>query len=147
MKKFRLTESDLKSIISESVKYILNEQADNNKILSAIVDALTKLGRVPASNGKNDVEVALDDEDNIIAHIDFIVNDDRSIVPGMKGDWGRYIPDDPDEIEGDINVEIANISIVDYGKGVYNLDEVPDNGMVRDALKSLVDVELENDGF
>ena len=60
----------------------------------------------------------------------------------MKGDWGRYIPDDPDEVEGDFDVEIVNISIVDYGEGVYNLDSVPDNGMVSDALKSLLDVEL-----
>ena len=142
MKKVRLTESDLKRIISESVKYILNEQADNNEILSAIVDALTKRGRISANNGENDVEVVIDHDENIVAHIDFIVNDERSVIPGMKGDWGRYIPDDPDEVEGECNVEVINISIVDYGTGAYNIDNVPDNGMVQNALNSLVDVEL-----
>ena len=142
MKKVRLTESYLTRIISESIKHMINEQADNNQILSAVVDALAQEGTIPATNGENDVEVALGGDDNIIAHIDFIVNDGRQIIPGMKGDWGRYIPDDPDEVEGDFDVEVVNISIVDYGEGVYNLDNVPDNGMVSDALKSLLDVEL-----
>jgi hypothetical protein len=129
--KIRLTESDLKNIIYSTVEKILKEEIDNNSILSRIVDRLSNMD-VSASNGSNSVEVPLDDEGNVIAFIDYEINDKRYLN-------NVEAPDGPlNDIEGDFELYITDMVIYDEND---NETPIEDNGMVTNALKELVNLD------
>ena len=130
----RLTESDLRGLISSAVSKILKEDIDNNALLGNIVEKLSGMD-IDAKEGSNDIEVPLDDNADKIAFITFEVEDGRYISPG------RNVPDYPDEVEGDYNVYVTEIVLYDD----YNNEiQIQDNGMVASALKSLVNVDTDN---
>lgn len=129
--KIRLTESDLKNLISSTVKRILKEEVNDSSILSRIVERLTNID-VPASGGENSVEVPLDDEGNVIAFIDYEIKDNRYLNQVEA-------PDGPlDNIEGDFELYITNMVIYDEND---NETPIEDNGMVTNALKELVNLD------
>jgi hypothetical protein len=129
--KIRLTESDLKNIIYSTVEKILKEEIDNNSILSRIVDRLSNMD-VSASNGSNSVEVPLDDQGNVIAFIDYEINDKRYLN-------NVEAPDGPlNDIEGDFELYITDMVIYDEND---NETPIEDNGMVTNALKELVNLD------
>lgn len=134
--KLRLTESDLKKIIYSTVNKILKEDVENNELLSRIVERLSNID-ISANRGENDVEVPLDEEGNVIAFIKFNVDDYRYLTPGMKG-ADRDVPDDPNNVEGDYNVNILEIVIYDENDQEYQIE---DNGMVSDALKDIINLD------
>lgn len=129
--KIRLTESDLKNLISSTVKRILKEEVNDSSILSRIVERLTNID-VPASGGENSVEVPLDDEGNVIAFIDYEIKDNRYLNQVEA-------PDGPlDNVEGDFELYITNMVIYDEND---NETPIEDNGMVTNALKELVNLD------
>ena len=139
LKKLRLTESDLHRIIASAVGKILTESNDN-ELLSAIVEKLSNVD-IDAKPGKNEIQVPLDDNGDLIAFIDFVVEDNRYLTPGMMSQ-SRDVPDDPDSIEGDYNVMVSSIIIYDDNN---EETEFADNGMVADALRDLIN--LDNEGL
>lgn len=129
--KIRLTESDLKNLVSSVVKRILREEVNNNSILGKIVERLSNMD-IQAKHGENDVQVPLDDEGNVIVFIDFTINDNRYLV---KVD----APDGPwDEPEGDFELQITALIVMDEDG---NETPIEDNGMVANALKELVTLD------
>lgn len=139
LKKLRLTESDLHRIIASAVGKILTESNDN-ELLSAIVEKLSNVD-IDAKPGKNEIQVPLDDNGDLIAFIDFVVEDNRYLEHGMMSQ-SRDVPDDPDSIEGDYNVMVSSIIIYDDNN---EETEFADNGMVADALRDLIN--LDNEGL
>ena len=139
LKKLRLTESDLHRIIASAVGKILTESNDN-ELLSAIVEKLSNVN-IDAKPGKNEIQVPLDDNGDLIAFIDFVVEDNRYLEHGMRSQ-SRDVPDDPDSIEGDYNVMVSSIIIYDDNN---EETEFADNGMVADALRDLIN--LDNEGL
>lgn len=139
LKKLRLTESDLHRIIASAVGKILTESNDN-ELLSAIVGKLSNID-IDAKPGKNEIQVPLDDNGDLIAFIDFIVEDNRYLEHGMRSQ-SRDVRDDPDSIEGDYNVMVSSIVIYDDNN---EETEFADNGMVADALRDLIN--LDNEGL
>lgn len=134
----KLVESDLQRLISSAVKKILKEGNENNEILSKIVERLSEAD-IPSNSGENYVDVPLDDNGDVIACIDYELQDDRYLVRGMSGD-GYLTPDDPDEIEGDYQVYVTSIIIDNNGEET----QIEDNGMVANALKNLVTPDDDN---
>lgn len=130
----RLTESDLRELISSTVSKILREDIDNNALLGNIVEKLSAMD-IDAKEGSNDIEVPLDDNADNIAFITFEVEDRRYMSPG------RNVPDYPDEVEGDYDVYVTEIVLYDE---FNNEIQIQDNGMVASALKSLVNVGIDN---
>lgn len=139
LKKLRLTESDLHRIIASAVGKILTESNDN-ELLSAIVGKLSNID-IDAKPGKNEIQVPLDDNGDLIAFIDFVVEDNRYLEHGMRSQ-SMDVPDDPDSIEGDYNVMVSSIVIYDDNN---EETEFADNGMVADALRDLIN--LDNEGL
>lgn len=137
LKKLRLTESDLHRIIASAVGKILTESNDN-ELLSAIVGKLSNID-IDAKPGKNEIQVPLDDNGDLIAFIDFVVEDNRYLEHGMRSQ-SRDVPDDPDSIEGDYNVMVSSIVIYDDNN---EETEFADNGMVADALRDLINLDNE----
>lgn len=134
----RLVESDLHRLISSAVKRILRESGEKNGILSRIIERLSS-AEISSNIGENYVDIPLDDNGNVVACIDYEIEDNRYLVKGMQGD-GYLQPDDPDSIEGDYQVYVSNITLDDNGKEM----QIEDNGMVADALKSLIDPGIDN---
>lgn len=134
----RLIESDLHRLISSTVQKILKENADNNGLLSMIVERLSST-EIPSNKGENYVDVPLDDEGNIIACIDYEIEDNRYLVRGMQSN-DYDVPDDPDEVEGDYQVFITSIVIDENGEQ----KPIEDNGMVANALKSLINPDMDD---
>lgn len=133
----RLTESDLHRIIKSSVSRILKEEADT-QLLSQIVQGIMQLRSIDASPSReNDVDEIQLQNGNLV-FISFNVNDRRYLVQGMRS--GSYdVPDDPDEIEGDYDIDITSIEI--YSEDGEKIADIEDNGMVADAIKSIADVD------
>ena len=131
--KIRLTESDLHRIISSTVKRIIKEGQEDNELLSKIVEGLSA-AEVTSNIGENYVDVPLDNEGNLIASVYYEIEDGRYLEKGMQGD-GYLTPDDPDEINGNYQVYVTRIVLDENGDAT----EIEDNGMVTNALKSLVD--------
>ena len=137
--KLRLTESDLRKIISTTVGKILKEGAENNEILSRIIERLSNVD-VSSNIGSNDIEVPLDEIGNQIAFITYEIEEGRYLTPGMPG-ADRDVEDDYPNVEGDFEVYVTEIVIYDENN---NPTQVEDNGMVAKALKSLVTPEETN---
>jgi len=135
--KIRLTESDLHRIISSTVKRIIKEGQENNELLSKIVEGLSN-AQVTSNIGENYVDVPLDEQGNIIASVYYEIEEGRTLTMGMEGD-GYLTPDDPDEINGDYKVFVTRIVLDENGDAV----EIEDNGMVTNALKSLVNPGID----
>lgn len=135
----RLVESDLHRLISSAVKKILRESANENAILSKIVERLTtvKTDAVTSFVGENSIEIYLDNDNTVLAFIDYTIDDNRVLVKGRSGNMYDRA-DDPDEEIGDFDVIVTAIEIDDNGNEI----SVQDNGMVAEALKSLVTPEI-----
>ena len=122
----RLTESDLHTIVRNTVERIIRESNDE-PILAGIADYLKSLENynhaISWRPGENEVEFDLGDG------IDGVVS--------FYLDTGAYVKkseyeSDPDEIVDD-DPEITDVEIQLSDR------EIPDNGIVRDALQSVLD--------
>jgi hypothetical protein len=93
---------------------------------------------VTSNIGENYVDVPLDGQGNLIASVYYEIEDGRYLTKGMQGD-GYLTPDDPDTIEGDYQVFVTKIILDENGDATY----IEDNGMVANALKSLVKPDVD----
>jgi hypothetical protein len=135
----RLTESELKKIINESVSRILKE-GDDSFILQTIAQEVAQNGVIYAKNGENETEVELDGGRLVI--ITFNVESDPYIEPGMKS-MDYDVPNDPDEIIDKPTVTVTSMELYDNeGSSLGNLQ---DNGIVAKAIEN--ELEMEYDSY
>lgn len=136
MKKIiRLTESELHGIVRRTVARVIREQAADMQLLNLIAWSIDLRGVIYAKPGYNDIEVELGD--GTTAYIEYAVNSSPYRKKGMAS-HDRDVPDDPDEIVDDVEIEVVSIH-TDDGNEIY------DNGIVAAALNSCVEVDYVYD--
>ena len=132
MARYIISEAVARKAVRESIKSLLREdEMDVNGKLSTIVDALTKMGRIEPNVGENNLEIPLG---SVVVMLSYNVEDHR-YVHGMSSTEDY----DDREVEGDISVEVGTIEVYDDDGGL--IDQLEDNGMVEDALKSVIDLD------
>lgn len=132
MARYIISEAVARKAVRESIKSLLREdEMDVNGKLSTIVDALTKMGRIEPNVGENSLEIPLG---SVVVMLSYNVEDHR-YVHGMPSSEDY----DDREVEGDISVEVGTIEVYDNDGGL--VDQLEDNGMVEDALKSVIDMD------
>lgn len=134
----RLTESELKKIINESVTRILKED-DDSFILQTIAQEVAQNGAIYAKNGENETEVELDGGRLVI--ITFNVESDPYIELGMKS-MDYDVPNDPDEIIDEPTVTITSMEL--YDNEGSSLGSLQDNGIVAKAIENELEVEYDS---
>lgn len=138
MKKIiRLTESDLHNFIKRSVERILREQ-DDTFLLQDIAQYIVQRGEIDVNPGENDLEVEL--QDGRLVYIKYNVLCNPYLHQGMKSS-DYDVPDDPDEIIDDWDVEIIDICLFDYDDNEVTIN---DNGIVRESLKRVLQIDYSN---
>ena len=138
MKKIiRLTESDLHNLIQRSVERVLREQGDA-LLLQDIAQCIVQKGEIDVNPGENDLEVEL--QDGRLAYIKYNVLCSPYLRQGMKS-YDYDVPDDPDEIIDDWDVEIIDICLYDYDDNEVTIN---DNGIVRESLKRVLQIDYSN---
>jgi len=139
MKKIiRLTESDLRGIVQRSVLRVLQEQNDFGLLLQSIAQSIVQKGEIDVNPGENDLEVEL--QDGRLAYIKYNVLCSPYLRQGMKSS-SYDVPDDPDEIIDDWDVEIIDICLYDYDDNEVTIN---DNGIVRESIKRVLQIDYSN---
>ena len=131
----RITHSDLRRIVSESVRRIMLENDDTLQ-LQSIAQGIVSMGQYDAYGGENEIEVSLEDAD---CYINFIVHSNARVRRGL-GSQSMYVPDDPDEVVDDHYIEVTGI---EYCVG-DECRHLTDNGIVQRALEKVVQVEYDD---
>jgi len=128
----RLTESDLHGMVRNAVKRILRESNDNQTIM-AIANAIEQQWEpVSLSPGDNEIDVELGG--NASAYITFNLVCDPYIQPGMRSQ-SRDVPDDPDEIVDEPEVEVNQIVMYYDGGDEQN---IVDDGTIQSTIEMIV---------
>ena len=139
MKKIiRLTESDLRGIVQRSVLRVLQEQNDFGLLLQSIAQSIVQKGEIDVNPGENDLEVEL--QDGRLVYIKYNVLCSPYLRQGMKSS-DYDVPDDPDEIIDDWDVEIIDICLYDYDDNEVTIN---DNGIVKESLKRVLQIDYSN---
>jgi len=133
----RLTESDLHNLVQRSVERILREQ-DDTFLLQDIAQYIVQRGEIDVNPGENDLEVEL--QDGRLVYIKYNVLCNPYLHQGMKSS-DYDVPDDPDEIIDDWDVEIIDICLFDYDDNEVTIN---DNGIVRESLKRVLQIDYSN---
>ena len=140
MKKIiRLTESDLRGIVQRSVLRILQEQNDFGLLLQSIAQSIAQESTIDVNPGENEQEVQL--EDGRLAYVTYDVQCNPYLHQGMKS-YDYDVPDDPDEIID--NPEVAVTEIILYDEDGDNEIPLEDNGIVKKALESVIQVDYSD---
>ena len=139
MKKIiRLTESDLRGIVQRSVLRVLQEQNDFGLLLQSIAQSIVQKDEIDVNPGENDLEVEL--RDGRLVYIKYNVLCNPYLRQGMKSS-DYDVPDDPDEVIDDWDVEIIDICLYDYDDNEVTIN---DNGIVRQSLKRVLQIDYSN---
>ena len=139
MKKIiRLTESDLRGIVQRSVLRVLQEQNDFGLLLQTIAQSIAQESTIDVNLGENEQEVQL--EDGRLAFVTYDVQCSPYLRQGMKSN-DYDVPDDPDEIIDDWDVEIIDICLYDYDDNEVTIN---DNGIVKESLKRVLQIDYSN---
>ena len=139
MKKIiRLTESDLRGIVQRSVLRVLQEQNDFGLLLQSIAQSIVQKDEIDVNPGENDLELEL--QDGRLVYIKYNVLCNPYLRQGMKSS-DYDVPDDPDEIIDDWDVEIIDICLYDYDDNEVTIN---DNGIVRESLKRVLQIDYSN---
>ena len=140
MKKIiRLTESDLRGIVQRSVLRVLQEQNDFGLLLQSIAQSIAQKSTIDANPGENEQEVQL--EDGRLAFVAYDVQCNPYLRQGMKS-YDYDVPNDPDEIID--NPEVVVTEIILYDEDGDNEIPLEDNGIVKKALESVIQVDYSN---
>ena len=140
MKKIiRLTESDLRGIVQRSVLRVLQEQNDFGLLLQTIAQSIAQERTIDVNPGENEQEVQL--EDGRLAFVAYDVQCSPYLRQGMKSN-DYDVPDDPDEIID--NPEVVVTEIILYDEDGDNEIPLEDNGIVKKALESVIQVDYSN---
>lgn len=140
MKKIiRLTETDLHGIVQRSVLRILQEQNDFGLLLQSVAQSIAQENTIDVTPGENEQEVQL--EDGRLAFVAYDVQCSPYLRQGMRSaDYD--VPDDPDEIID--NPEVVVSEIILYDEDGDNEMPLEDNGIVKKALESVIQVDYSN---
>lgn len=137
MKKIiRLTESDLRGIVQRSVLRVLQEQNDFGLLLQSIAQSIAQKSIIDVSPGENEQEVEL--EDGRLVYVIYDVHCNPYLHQGMKS-YDYDVPDDPDEIIDNPEVVVKEIRL--YDDDGYKEIPLKDNGIVKEALESVIQVD------
>lgn len=137
--RIRLTESELKNIVRSAVIRTINESNNDSMLLNLICHKIEDSSIPLTDDGI--YEVTLDEAKGEIAIIEFDINDGRY----LKRDGGsidRDLPDEPDSVIGDYDIEVVGITIYDGdGNEIYELE---DDGRVSNFIKENLILNNEN---
>jgi hypothetical protein len=134
----RLTESDLRGIVQRSVLRVLQEQNDFGLLLQSIAQSIVQKNEIDVNPGENDLDLEL--QDGRLVYIKYNVLCNPYLRQGMKSS-DYDVPDDPDEIIDDWDVEIIDICLYDYDNNEVTIN---DNGIVRESLKRVLQIDYSN---
>lgn len=136
MKTVLLTEDKLNSIISEAVEQVL-DGAQNEQILMGIADAITNLGNIPCHVGENELygQIHIGEYD---VDIDYVVESDAYYEPKDEGDIYNIEPS-RNFVDGETRVFVVEIYV--NSENGDNLIDIEDNGIVANALKSVIEID------
>lgn len=99
--------------------------------LQLIAQGIANMGTISARSGENDCEVELDNGELAVVMFDVMSN--PYVMKGMRS--GSYdVPDDPDEVVDDFDVEVTEIILEDESS-------IQDNGIVRRALMNAIEID------
>ena len=133
MKKIiRLTESDLHNFIKRSVERILREQGGDDLLLQSIAQGLVQQ-QLSVSPGENEAEVELGED--TFAYVKYNVLCSPYLKQGMRSN-DYDVPDDPDEIIDELEVEVIEVDYCQDG----DCNPIQDNGIIQKALQNNIEV-------
>lgn len=130
----RITEGDIHRMVQSSLKRILRESDENNMVLQLIAQEIVGMGRIRAVQGENDCEVEIGDGD--IAVVVFEVTSNPYVRKGMRS-HDYDVPDDPDSVVDDFDIEITDIVLEDESS-------IQDNGIVYNALMNVIEIDYDD---
>ena len=137
MKKIiRLTESDLHNLIQRSVERILREQGGDDLLLQSIAQGLVQQ-QLSVSLGENEAEVELGED--TFAYVKYNVLCSPYLKQGMRSN-DYDVPDDPDEIIDEPEVEVIEVDYCQDG----NCNPIQDNGIIQKALQNNIEVDYSD---
>ena len=124
----RLTESDLHNFIKCSVERILREQGGDDLLLQSIAQGLVQQ-QLSVSPGENEAEVELGED--TFAYVKYNVLCSPYLKQGMRSN-DYDVPDDPDEIIDEPEVEVIEFDYCQDG----DCNPIQDNGIIQKALQN-----------
>lgn len=137
MKKIiRLTESDLHNFIKRSVERILREQGGDDLLLQSIAQGLVQQ-QLSVSPGENEAEVELGED--TFAYVKYNVLCSPYLKQGMRSN-DYDVPDDPDEIIDELEVEVIEVDYCQDG----DCNPIQDNGIIQKALQNNIEVDYSD---
>ena len=137
MKKIiRLTESDLHNFIKRSVERILREQGGDDLLLQSIAQGLVQQ-QLSVSPGENEAEVQLGED--TFAYVKYNVLCSPYLKQGMRSN-DYDVPDDPDEIIDELEVEVIEVDYCQDG----DCNPIQDNGIIQKALQNNIEVDYSD---
>ena len=132
----RLTESDLHNFIKRSVERILREQGGDDLLLQSIAQGLVQQ-QLSVSPGENEVEVELGED--TFAYVKYNVLCSPYLKQGMRSN-DYDVPDDPDEIIDEPEVEVIEVDYCQDG----DCNPIQDNGIIQKALQNNIEVDYSD---
>ena len=132
----RLTESDLHNFIKRSVERILREQGGDDLLLQSIAQGLVQQ-QLSVSLGENEAEVELDED--TFAYVKYNVLCSQYLKQGMRSN-DYDVPDDPDEIIDEPEVEVIEVDYCQDG----DCNPIQDNGIIQKALQNNIEVDYSD---
>ena len=107
--------------------------------MQSIAQSIAQKGTIYVNLGENYIDVEL--QQGNFADIKFEVDGDPYLQQGMKSS-SYDVPDDPDEIIDNLEVVVTEIMLDDEDGD----NEIPleDNGIVKKALESVIEVDYSN---
>lgn len=132
----RLTESDLHNFIKRSVERILREQGGDDLLLQSIAQGLVQQ-QLSVSPGENEAEVELGED--TFAYVKYNVLCNPYLKQGMRSN-DYDVPDDPDEIIDEPEVEVIEVDYCQDG----DCNPIQDNGIIQKALQNNIEVDYSD---
>lgn len=132
----RLTESDLHNFIKRSVERILREQGGDDLLLQSIAQGLVQQ-QLSVNPGENEAEVELGED--TFAYVKYNVLCSPYLKQGMRSN-DYDVPDDPDEIIDEPEVEVIEVDYCQDG----DCNPIQDNGIIQKALQNNIEVDYSD---
>ena len=132
----RLTESDLHNFIKRSVERILREQGGDDLLLQSIAQGLVQQ-QLSVSPWENEAEVELGED--AFAYVKYNVLCSPYLKQGMRSN-DYDVPDDPDEIIDEPEVEVIEVDYCQDG----DCNPIQDNGIIQKALQNNIEVDYSD---
>lgn len=138
----RLTESDLKGVIMESVRRVIKEHVDNS-FLSRVAAGLKQAPQhqfIADPDTENEIEGVWIGGDDYV-DIRYYLEANAKYRPGYM-DYDSY---DPEEVED--NPEVTDVKIYYYSEADGSEHVIDDNGTVAGIIRSRLDIQYDMDSM